>query len=99
MDKGNVVFIKQVPVHPKNRSKKISYLNDKVEFIKQVSVKKLSDLKDEAEFIKQVPPHPGKRLERQTKKTKVTPLILHPRNKLPPYNKLKHPRKKLAAKK
>ena len=32
----DVVFIKQVPVHPKNRMKKLAAQNDKVEFIKQV---------------------------------------------------------------
>ena len=39
LDKDNnddAVFIKQVPVHPKNRMKKLAALNDKVEFIKQV---------------------------------------------------------------
>ena len=61
-------------------------------------MKKLSDLKDEVEFIKQVPLHPRSRLERQTKKAKATPLILHPWNRLPPNNKLKHPKNKLAAK-
>ena len=38
MDKDDAIFIKQVPVHSKNRFKKISNLNDKVEFIKQVPV-------------------------------------------------------------
>ena len=91
-DKDGVIFIKQVPVHQKNRFKKIDDLNDKVEFIKQVPVhpkdrlKKLSDLK---EFIKQVPLQPQNRLERQTKKTKATPLVLHARNRFPPSNKLK----------
>ena len=32
----DVVFIKQVPVHPKNRMKKLASQNDKVEFMKQV---------------------------------------------------------------
>ena len=32
----DVIFIKQVPVHPKNRKKKLAAQNDKVEFIKQV---------------------------------------------------------------
>ena len=83
-DKDDVISIKQVPVHPKNRFKKIANLNYKVEVIKQVPVhprdrlKMLSDLKDEVEFIKQVPLHLQSRLERQTKKAKATPLILHP---------------------
>ena len=75
-DNNDVIFIKQVPVHPSNKFKKIADLNDKVEFIKQVPIhprdglKKLSDLKDEVGFIKQVPLPPRKRLERQTKKNK-----------------------------
>ena len=103
-DKDAAIFIKQSPVHLKNRFKKIANLNDEVEFIKQVPVhprdrlKKLSDLKDKVELIKQVPLHPRKRLERQTKKIEVRPLILHLRNRLPPNNKLKHPRNKLATK-
>ena len=32
----DVVFIEQVPVHPKNRMKKLASQNDKVEFMKQV---------------------------------------------------------------
>lgn len=35
-DKDNVIFIKQFSVYPRDRSKKLSDLNDKVEFIKQV---------------------------------------------------------------
>ena len=75
-DKDEVIFIKQVPVHSRNRFKKIADLNDKVEFIKQVPVhprerlKKLSYLKGEVVFFKQVPLHPRNRLERQTKKLK-----------------------------
>ena len=36
--KDNVIFVKKVPLHSKNRMKRLIHLNDKVEFIKQVLV-------------------------------------------------------------
>ena len=34
----DIVFIKQVPVHPRDRLKKLADIDEKVEFIKQVPV-------------------------------------------------------------
>ena len=44
----DVVFIKEVPVHPKNRMKKLAAQNDKIEFIKQVPLHPRSHLKGKA---------------------------------------------------
>ena len=79
----DIVFIKQVPVHSRDRLKKLVAVEEKVEFIKQVPVHPRDRLKratkqqqKEAEFIKQVPLHPRVRLKRIDKRLK------HPRDKM-----------------
>ena len=72
----DIVFIKQVPVHPRDRLKKLASAKEKVELIKQVPVhprdrlKRAARQQKEVEFIKQVPLHPKERLKRMDKKLK-----------------------------
>ena len=68
---NGIVFIKQVPVHPIDRLKKLAVVEEKVELIKQVPVHSRDRLKrvtkqqqKEVEFIKQVPLHQQARLKR-----------------------------------
>ena len=74
----DIVFIRQVPVHPRDRIKKLTTAKEKVEFIKQVPVhprdrlKKLVAAEEKAEFIKQVPVHPKDRLKKQHNNRKST---------------------------
>ena len=92
MDKDDAIFIKQVPVHSKNRFKKISNLNDKVEFIKQVPVHPRDNLHfSQFQFIREID-------WRGKLKKKAMRFIFHQQNRLSP-NKLKHPKNKLAANK
>ena len=78
----DIVFIKQVPVHPRDRFKKLAAAKEKVELIKQVPVhprdrlKRAARQQKEVEFIKQVPLHPKERLKRMDKKLK------HPRDRM-----------------
>ena len=79
----DIVFIKQVPVHSRDRLKKLVAVEEKVEFIKQVPVHPRDRLKratkqqqKEVEFIKQVPLHPREKLKRIDKRLK------HPRDKM-----------------
>ena len=65
----DIVFIKQVPVHPRDRLKTLAASEEKVEFIKQVPVhsrdrlKKLATAAEKVEFIKQVPVNPRGRIK------------------------------------
>ena len=66
----DIVFIKQVLVHPRDRLKKLAATEEKVEFMKQVPVYPRDRLKkltsEKVEFIKQVPVHPRDRLKKLT---------------------------------
>ena len=76
-----IVFIKQVPVHPRDRLKKLAAAEEKIEFLKHVPVHLRDRLKraikqqqKEVQFTKQFPLHPRIRLERTNKNIK------HPRD-------------------
>ena len=71
-----------LPVHPRDRFRKLAATEDKVKFLKQVPLQTRDMLrrakkqqKEEVEFIKQVPVHPRDRL-----KKKQTNKLPHIRN-------------------
>ena len=75
----NVVFTKQVSLHPRNRLARVS--KDDVVFVKQLPVHSRDRLvratKDDVVFVKQIPVHQRDRLKRKTKKG-----LQHPRDQL-----------------
>ena len=71
-----VTLIKQVPVHPRRRLKKLAARNDKVEFLKQVPSHPRDRLKRTVKSLKQQSPiHPCDRLKKAGSK------LRHPRKR------------------
>ena len=63
-------------MHSRDRLKKLTAINEKVKFIKQVPVHPWDWLKRKTKNIKRVPAHPRDKLKKETNKLK------HPRNRI-----------------
>ena len=94
-----IAFIKQVPVHPRDRFKKLAVIDEKVEFIKQVPVHPRDRLRrakkqqqEKVEFIKQFPIHPRDRFKKATNQQAP----IHPWDRLKKLDKnFQHPKNRV----